>query len=856
MKIAPTATYRLQFRDGMDFAKAATLAPYLVELGISHLYASPVFQAATGSTHGYDVIDHDRFDPALGGSAGFEAMCAAFRDHGIGLILDIVPNHMAATLENPWWASVVSEGETSPWARHFDIDWSRPLTLPFLGSTFEEAAARGELKLVFDPAEARLTLGYFGTAWPLSHASHALVLDRLPQAADPLDQVIDEWAAEAEVGGAALRRFDPADLDAHLETLSADPAFLADLHAAQHWRLAHWTEARRDLSYRRFFEIAGLAGVRVEDAQVFDDVHRLALDLVHRGVVDGLRIDHVDGLADPAGYLRRLREQAGEDCYIVVEKILAPGEGLPAGWPVDGTTGYEFIDALADVFADETRAAPAGHADARRAAKQQVLDHNFEGELTALSSRLHALATAFEVDASEEHLRRALAGLLVAMPVYRTYGVHDGLNAGDRALLLDAARDALEADQQIAVDAMRLVCAVLVGAGGDAEAEIRRRFQQLAGPAMAKGVEDTLFYRENAVLALNEVGGDPGRATSPERFHDAMARRAAETPRALNATATHDTKRGEDARARLFALAEDIEGWSEMSAEWYAARAGAVADLPDGPAPEPAVAQMIHQALAGCWPEGLASGAWAEIDALRDRFLPYVEKALREAKLRTSWDDVNEAYEAAVRDYAASLFADRDFIDRFVAAIAPYMAAGRINSLAQTVLKLTAPGIPDIYQGSEASDFSLVDPDNRRPRDFSTLAQSLANGEPAGIDVAGLAKQALIARLLRLRREQPALFSAGNYTPLETSGPAARHLIAFAREHQGRHLVVAVPRLPLRLIAEARAAGRSPWQGTEIALPEGLERLVDVLDGTESIAAGALPAAELFHRYPVAILTS
>nr|WP_310617521.1 malto-oligosyltrehalose synthase [Pantoea cypripedii] len=802
--ILPTATYRLQFRNGMTFDRAAALVPYLKKLGISHLYASPVFTAPHDSTHGYDVTHATQIDPSLGGRAGFERMVQALKSAGLGLILDIVPNHMAASLENPWWHDVIAHGEHSRYAHYFDIDWSRPLTLPFLGDTFAEALEKGEISVRADPQSGLPTLAYFDNFYPLA---------------------LDSWQG--------LNLQDKVDI--------------AALHERQAYRLICWRDAATDLSYRRFFEITGLVGVRVEDPEVFAATHRLILELVHSGAVAGLRIDHVDGLADPQGYLERLRQQAGPDCYITVEKILGAEEPLAADWPVAGTTGYEFITALADalVVSDGINALrqayPAGNdmAAELRAAKALMVDRNFAGEFT----RLLALAKDIAQEAIAENvLHNALRELLLAFPVYRTYATVEGLPAADEALLHAVAANISAVTSP---EALSFITGLFHGAASDNQiALFRTRFQQLSGPLMAKSVEDTLFFRQCTALALNEVGGEPlPQGFSLARFHAAMQTRQQQQPQGLSSTSTHDTKRGEDARARLYTLSEAPDRWATAVTRWRQMHQAHIKSLPAGPAPGPAVEWMLYQALAGAWPVSLRPDDAAGLQDLETRFVAFVEKALREAKQRTDWAESNESYEEAVLAYARQLLspASQAFLQDFTATLQPFLHAGLANSLSQTIIKLLAPGVPDIYQGSEAPNFSLVDPDNRQPVDFARLAQLLTSHPPQPDNwLSGQLKQQMIATLLPLRQQHPQLFLAGDYLPLAAS---SEHLIAFARVDAQAALIVVVPRLPLTVFAGNLPQPLPTWQ---IALPAPLanRRYNNVISHEELALADVLTSEQ------------
>ncbi|MBT1882395.1 malto-oligosyltrehalose synthase [Enterobacter mori] len=799
----PSATYRIQFRNGMTFDRVVALIPYFRDLGISHLYASPVFTATTDSTHGYDVTDPNEIDPAIGGRDGFNRMAAALRQAGMGLILDIVPNHMSTSLENRWWRDVIEHGKQSRYARYFDIDWSRPLTLPFLGDTFEAELEKGAIRLHRDSVTNKAAMVYYDTAYPLNPGT---------------------WDENKSI---------------------------AELHEAQSWRLMSWREAPKQLSWRRFFEITGLVGVRVEDEQVFHDTHRLILELVHDGTVDGLRIDHIDGLADPLEYLQRLRQATGPDCYITVEKILAKGEQLPAEWPVSGTTGYEFIASLAEVLVDdnslarlekvhnETLGVTVDRQNALRDAKGLMTDRNFEGEFTTLLNLARDLAQHNGVEIQTDDIHHALRELLIAFPVYRTYGTAEGLTPSDVTLL-----SRVVASVNASEPALSLIVRILTGdlpeRDRDSATLFRTRFQQLTGPLMAKSVEDTLFFRHNLELALNEVGADPTpRAFSLSRFHQEMRIRLARQPDALLGTSTHDTKRGEDARARLYTLTEAPEQWGENLARWRQMNQTHVRFLNDGTAPNAADTWMIYQALAGVWPATLSPDDWDGLQTLEARFLGFIEKALREAKQRTDWIDSNESYENVVMDYVRHLLSPDNtlFLHDFSETLQPFVRAGLMNSLSQTVIKLTAPGVPDIYQGSEALNFSLVDPDNRREPDFAALVQNLStanstvfNDEQCWRD--GRVKQYVTATLLRLRPHYPSLFRYGDWLPLKVTGEREEHLIVYARVKDDEALIVAVPRLVFSVTRNEKL-----WVNTSVAIPEELvgKRYRDVFSGESRV---------------------
>ncbi len=801
----PVATYRLQFRNGMTFDRAATLVPYLKKLGISHLYASPIFTATTGSTHGYDVTNANEIDPAIGGREGFDRLSDTLKAAGLGLILDIVPNHMAASLENPWWRDVIEHGEQSRYARHFDIDWSRPLTLPFLGDSFDAVLENGEISVKNDPNSGKPSLAYFDSFYPLA-----------PGTTDGL-------------------------------TLS-EPSAIAELHERQPWRLICWRNAPFELSYRRFFEITGLVGMRVEEKTVFEDTHRLILELVHSGAVDGLRVDHVDGLADPKGYLEQLRLHVGPECYLTVEKILGEGEQIPADWPISGTTGYEFIASLSDALVDsentdtlfslyeEVLNRSVDMDSELRKAKLLMVDRNFEGEFTRLLSLSMAIASAENASISETPVRAVLRELLVAFPVYRTYGTAEGLPPADLERLEQVAKTVSTSPNAPHPEALQFLVNILAGEISPPSTalahEFRTRFQQLTGPLMAKSVEDTLFFRQHMDLALNEVGAEPlPRSYSIERFHRDMQQRRQRQPDALSTTSTHDTKRGEDTRARLYTLTEAPKLWADNVVRWREMNQSQVVKIEDGLAPRSGSKWMIYQALAGVWPVTLTADDSEGLKALEARFLPYVEKALREEKLRTHWDNNNDAYEQAVLGYVSHLFRHPRFLADFTVSLQPFIRAGLCNSLTQTVIKLTAPGVPDIYQGSEGLNFSLVDPDNRREPDYAALASLLGDVDaPVMFDDTGMqsgkTKQHLTARLLHVRQQHADLFRVGEYLPLTPTGEHSRQVIAFARVHGDDALVVIAPRLVFHTDSACQEA-------TDVMLPTQLagRRYQDVLTG-------------------------
>ncbi len=810
----PTATYRVQFHAGFTFDDAAALAPYWAALGISHLYASPIATARQGSTHGYDVIDPTTINPALGGESGFRALVEALRAQGLGVVLDIVPNHVAVGgADNAWWLDVLEKGPASPYARYFDIDWSPAdrelqgkVLAPFLGAPYAEALAAGEIVVDVEPNLGRLSI--------LAHGAH-----RFPLRGESYDQVL------SAVGVDAVAKIDRKRL--------ADAYDAAGLHALleeQHYRLAWWRTAGDAINWRRFFDITELAGLRIEDPVVFDAVHALPLRLYREGLIDGLRVDHVDGLAQPGAYGRRLRQALQEAApdktpWLVVEKILGRGEALSADWGVDGTTGYEVMNEISAVQHDPTGAEPLAalwgaisgrserFTDEEHVARREVLTRDFAAQLDAAAAAFHRLARADIAtrDLPMAALRRALVALVVAFTTYRSYAVDTGLAP-------HAALDRAAADEPASVGALAQIGRWLAGDGRvpqSLRAEAIRRFEQLSAPVAAKAVEDTAFYRYGRLLSRNDVGFDPGRlSTSPGDFLALAAERGEAFRHSLLATATHDHKRGEDVRARLAVLSHMPETW--------AARARAWLDLAPLSEVDPGDAHILHQTILGAWPLELSPDDPAGLTAFADRLAGWQRKALREAKLRTSWTVPDETYEQACEDYLRGLLtgaspAFREDCADFVAAIAP---AGVANSLVQTGLRLTLPGVPDLFQGAEFWDFSLVDPDNRRPVDYTARQAALRDGSKIFPWRDGATKQKLIEQLLALRRAHPAVFDAP-LRPVTLQGRRASQTVVFERHSGSERLLVvaAVGCAPACL--DARTPSIPPDWWADTALPDG-----------------------------------
>ncbi|MBO9353829.1 malto-oligosyltrehalose synthase [Bordetella petrii] len=868
--MTPRATARLQLHAGFTLDDARAQVPYYARLGVSHLYVSPLGTACAGSTHGYDVADPGQVNPELGGMPALQNLAAALREHRMGLIVDIVPNHMAADCANPWWRDVLAQGPASRYADWFDIDWQPAdpalrgkLLLPRLSQPYGASLRAGEIQLVYDADAAGYAIAAGGNRLPLAAGTRP---------------------AEAAAG---------TPLDTHDPASPAGRERLHQLLERQHYRLAWWRTAADQINWRRFFEIDTLVGVRVERPEVFDAVHALTLRLYAEGLIDGVRVDHVDGLADPLAYCARLRaalQDSGQarqaaglprDPYLVVEKILAPGETLDERWDIDGTTGYDFMDQAGALLHDPAAASVLIQAwqvlarDARpigqqlEAVRLHLLSRHFAAERHALvRALLRAARQNLDTrDWSEDAIDRVLTRLLAAFPVYRAYAGPRGRGATDQAYCQAAATRARQlpgpplsqADLRLLDQINRWLAG---GTEHDAAAQALRRFQQLTPPLAAKALEDTLFYRYGPLLSRNEVGASPDQfALSAAEFHRACAARARRFPAAMLATATHDHKRGEDVRARLAALTEIPLEWLRHAQQWLGA--------PGGP-PTAADRYMLLQTLVGAWPPALDPADAPGVDAFLERVHAWQRKAVREAKQHSSWAEPDPAYETACGQYLDGLRQPaEDGIARLaqIAAFASRLApAGMVNSLVQTTLRLTVPGMPDLYQGTEFWDFSLVDPDNRRPVDYAARAAALAETEtsaPAGTAQAGRAgwparaKQSLIQCLLRLRGRYPLLFEHGSYLPLSVHGAQAVHVVAFARSHDDQHLLVVVPRLcAFKLADPAQAAGF--WSDTRVRLPAGLARLPwRDAQGQDDVlrpdTQGCLPLGRLLQGGPVGI---
>ncbi|MGX4769818.1 malto-oligosyltrehalose synthase [Bradyrhizobium guangdongense] len=905
----PLATYRLQLTADFGFDEAAAVAPYLKALGITHLYASPVMKARKGSTHGYDTVDHSQFNPELGGEAGFARLSEALARHDLGLIIDFVPNHVGVHFsDNPWWLDVLEWGQASPHAVSFDIDWDQlafrargGVLLPILGVSYGEALEGGDIQLRYDAGEGSFSAWYFEHRLPIAPERYGEILRMI---------VKEEDAAETEAGRrllslaaryTGLRRpnrkeapafktelkdiAEAADIISHgLAAYRAGkdrPAQTLALHhllERQNYKLGHWRLASSDINYRRFFDVNGLAGLRVEDASTFAATHRLVKQLIAEGKLQGIRLDHIDGLRDPAQYCQRLRRLVrdaqgnAKPFYTVIEKILCEHERLPHFAGVQGTTGYEWMNAITQVLVDakglealdetwrQISNRPPRLAPYVKEAKRRVLETLLTSEFTVLTRLLARIANGHYStrDFSGDSLRQALELYVLHFPVYRTYLTHSGPTALDRKLIDDtiarARAEWFAADEGI-FDFLRdaLTMDLLKPGRPPHSAPRVRRFalkvQQFTGPVMAKSLEDTAFYQFHRLLALNEVGGDPAsKGLTIPAFHEAMRARAREWPLGMTATATHDTKRGEDARARIAALSEIPGEWTSAVARWKVLNAPHLALHGHLRAPSATFEYMLYQTLLGAWPTEGPDAAFVE------RIQAYALKAAREGKEETSWLNPHEAYESGIKDFIAKILdpaLSGEFLDALQTLARRVALLGALNSLSQLTLKATLPGVPDFYQGTEFWDLSLVDPDNRRPVDFAAREAALrVLDDPDWHDLVksrpdGRLKLAWTRHLLKLRNALPEIFAQGDYQPLDVQGAHADHVIAFARRRGRAAAIVVVA----RQFAAFTQAGRE-WPTFE-----GFDATVDITGYTApGLARNQLPVAQAFRDFPAAII--
>ncbi|MFV3326820.1 malto-oligosyltrehalose synthase [Pseudomonas sp. NY15372] len=916
-----TATVRLQLHSDFTLDDAVPLVPYFARLGISHVYASPILKARAGSRHGYDVVDPTQVNPELGGEPALQRLVAALRQHGMGLILDTVSNHMAVGgADNPWWQSLLAWGRRSPYAEFFDIQWhsSDPLLagqllLPFLGSDYGVALQNGELPLTFEPEQGLLQVAHYEHRFPICPLDYGRILAQsehpqvqalaqhftaLHEAADPL---ADALPLQAELA----RRVRQGDnLDGALAAFdSRTEAGFKRLHLLlerQTYRLASWRTAADDINWRRFFDINELGGLRVERAVVFEATHAKLFELIERGLVDGLRIDHIDGLADPRQYCRKLRRRVDgllarrplqadvEHFPIYVEKILGAGEHLHRDWRTDGTTGYEFMNQVSLLQHDPAGEAPLTElwstvserpdfAEEVRQARHLVLNASLAGDCESVAQALLQVARddLMTRDLTLGAIRRALQAVVEHYPVYRTYinacGRPDEDEAFFQQALAGARQSLAEADWPLLEHLERWL-------GGQPWRQLppgrpRKhlrhacvRFQQLTAPSAAKAVEDTAFYRSGRLLSRNDVGFEAERFSAPpQAFHNEAQRRLRDFPDNLLATATHDHKRGEDCRARLAVLSElgpwlasRVEHWRELAAPLRQA-------LGDGLAPSPADELLLFQTLLGSWPLDLDLHDATALARYAERLRQWQQKALREAKLRSSWSAPNEAYEQACAAYVDGLLLapeNQQLRHALHEAAQRIACPGALNGLVQCLLRMTTPGVPDLYQGNEFWDLSLVDPDNRRPVDYAARRASLDDSLPLAELLMhwrdGRIKQALIARVLDCRQAHPDLFQRGAYLPLAVQGRHADKVLAFARLGEDAQAIVVVPRLPSALLGGASLPliPAQNWDDTRVILPFALSPATcsGLFSSTAVSPSRELSLSTVLAEFPVNLL--
>lgn len=862
----PSSTYRIQFNAEFGFADAVGIIPYLARLGVGDIYASPSLTARPGSTHGYDVADPSRVSRELGGARGLAELSRALRTHSMGLLLDIVPNHMAASTDNPWWADLLEHGRHSPYAQFFDIDWepatvhgaaNDKILLPVLGQVYGAELEAGHIRIEAD--KDGFVVRYYDLKLPVSPRS---------------------WPR--------IRGGEPA-LDRRLAIINGIPGqpesfdVLDSILDEQVYRLAYWRRAADEINYRRFFDITDLVGVRVEVEEVFLARHALIMSLIREGVVSGLRIDHIDGLLDPARYLERLQEAAAQSVYVVVEKILAEGEQLRDTFVTQGTSGYDYLAAVDLVFIDPEgldtldrfyrRSTGVGDFDRLVYEKKKlVLDDLFWGTVRRLGDELIAMARVDRIarDVRARQITQALVEITACLGVYRTYTRDFVVSPDDRRRIDDAvarARDVPMLSPK-AIDFVRSVLLLEWPAYAEGHKDewlgFVMRWQQFTGPVMAKGVEDTSFYIYNRLISMNEVGGDPAADVSRavERFHQCNAGRAVRWPHALNSTSTHDTKRSEDVRARIHVVSELATAWQSAVARWTRMNVRKKRMVHGRLVPDPNEEMLIYQTLAGVWPLDEA-----EIPELPRRLEEFLIKAARESKQYTTWLRPDDAYEEALTGFAKRLLRRNTdgFLDDFLRLQARIAHYGFINSLAQVTLKATSPGVPDFYRGSEIWDFSLVDPDNRRPVDFALRHALLDVVEDADVREMldswrdGRVKLFATNRLLQLRREMAELFQAADYRPLTCRGPQRGHVVGFARRSGSQWVVTATPRLVAPLSSSrSLPLGAKTWTSTTLVLPpEAPSRWRNIFTGEVlTTRRGGLPLAEVFHEFPVGVFVA
>jgi (1->4)-alpha-D-glucan 1-alpha-D-glucosylmutase len=945
----PLSTYRLQFHQQFTFAQATELVPYLSSLGISHCYASPILKARPGSTHGYDIVDHNSLNPEIGTPEEFDRFVAALHKHNMGLILDIVPNHMGIMgSDNAWWLDVLENGEASIYATYFDIDWEpvkdeldHKVLVPVLGDTYGAVLERGELKLTFDGAKGEFCLFYFTHRFPIDPKEYPRILQRcanrfssasdkpeliefeslvssfvhLPGQIETKPEKVAERNRDKEIhkrrlGDLVSRSPEIAKcIEESLRTINGTPGNsnsfdeLHELIKAQAYRLAHWRVAIDDINYRRFFDINDLAALRMQDQAVYDATHKLVFEWMQQDKVDGLRIDHPDGLYDPAQYFQRLQtsfkgltpsEEPSETktCrFLAIEKILTGGEDLP-NWPVSGTSGYDFTNLVNGLFVDPNAATKmeAGYRaflgealdfDAIvYSAKRLIIRYRLASEYSVLANQVTriALARRQTCDFTLNGLRDALGEVVASFPIYRTYVTGEGSSEEDLQVIETAvslAKWRNPAVDSSIFDFLQDVLTTRSAAGQNpsyrnAVIAFAMKFQQFSSPVMAKGLEDTSFYRYNRLISLNEVGGDPDKfGTTLIEFHRANEERLQNWPHTMLATTTHDTKRSEDARTRIDVLSEIPGLWRLRLRHWKRMNRAKKPIVGGKPVPSLNEEYLLYQTLLGMWPEEPPQNQQWQV--LRKRVEQFMIKAMREAKENTSWVIPNKEYEDAVAAFVKSVVTAgkrNRFLEDFVPFQHYVSRTGMWNSLSQTLLKLTVPGVPDVYQGSELWDYRLVDPDNRTPVNYDRRRQLLDElcNQTATAELAhklletpedGRVKLYLMAKALNLRQKYPDLFDGGKYIPLVVEGFRSQNICAFIRKSKDAAAVVIAPHLVANILGQDASVpvGEAVWGDTAVVVPEGLT-LANLFTGASLKLSGRLSVAEALRDFPVALLTT
>ncbi len=928
----PIATYRIQLCPDFPFAQCQAILDYLRMLGVSDIYASPISLARPGSSHGYDVCDHGTINPELGGESGFLDLAEARRERNIGWIQDIVPNHMAVSGHNRALTDVLENGSASRAFNFFDIDWDHPqealknrLLAPFLGASFGETLERGELSLGYD--EHGLYSQYYDFRWPLGLASYTRILtENLHSLRTAMgrehpdyvkllgilyvirtltvteDQDPHEYYAQVSFlkrmlwelyeAGPQFRDFVRTNLDLfNGKSLPDGPErynLLDEILSDQFYRLSFWKVAADEINYRRFFSINDLISVRVEDPEVFDQVHEAALSNIRAGLFTGLRVDHIDGLFDPADYLTRLRQQA-PDAYIIVEKILALDEDLPSPWPVQGTTGYDFLNLVNMVFCDPSAEHPfnrvyrsfsalsSPYRTLVREKRRLIIEEDMAGDVHNLARLIQRISIQdrHARDITLYRLHRALMEVLAVFPVYRTYISAESFTDADRAYIEQAVDDALRSNPALFIELNFIKRFLLLDFPDYLSDEERdqwlhfaMRFQQFTGPLMAKGFEDTFLYVYNRLISLNEVGGEPSHfGLSLNEFHQRIGNRGSAWPHTLNTTATHDTKRGEDSRARINVLSEIPDQWEEMLTRWASINRDMKRTVSGAPAPDGNDECFLYQTLVGVFPFDMRD---------RDEFVlrvrDYVVKAVREAKIHTAWLQPDTDYESAFVSFVESILdpvRGAFFLEEFLPFQRQIAHYGMFNGLSQVLIKMAAPGIPDVYQGSELWDLSLVDPDNRRPVDYTVRQELLTEIQhKTNTDIVGLIHELMerredgriklfvIKRALDARARHRELFTYGQYVPIEAAGHFGDHLIAFGRRLDNRAIIAVAPRFLTQVVGpEDIPLGHDIWRDTRlnISLTDGAG-VQDLITGQTLSAEQGLDAGTILQHVPVALL--